>query len=368
MADENLVNPVEDEELNDLLDSALKDFNKEQNVTKVDEKKESASIPTNVENFQKWEDAWAADNIEGAIDHFKENLDNLENLIKNGSESGASFKDTAQTVASLASHLGALEDFIKEQKAGKTQAEEKETFTISRTDEDFFEMMKNGWTTDAVKEAANELGEQLQNLIKNGTDSDVCASIKEIVQDSLKTNPKDGASTDFETVIAQALNDLSATSETLQNEADISEMLGQASLDDGPGAILPMMQGMLQHLLSKEILYPSLKELVDKYPEWLEEKKTSLSPNDLQRFNKQLELMRQVCCELEKEKNEDTKETKKKRFESVISLMQEVQGCGQLPEEFVGEQTLPFQVDAEGDLIVPALLRGMDSSQNCRLM
>lgn len=54
------------------------------------------------------------------------------------------------------------------------------------------------------------------------------------------------------------------------------------------------MQGMLQHLLSKEILYPSLKELIEKYSEWLEEKKTTVSSNDLQRFTKQLKLMQQV--------------------------------------------------------------------------
>ncbi|XP_076643039.1 peroxisomal biogenesis factor 19 isoform X2 [Halictus rubicundus] len=343
MADEKLVNPVEDQELNDLLDSALEDFNKEQKVNETVEKKESLAVATNEENFETLEDAWTANIIEGAVDQFKENL---QNFIKN-------------------------EDLDK-QKVGKV--EEKRKPSAPGADEDTFETIDNAWSTNVIEEAADKFEENLQNLIKNGADSELGASFKKMAQTLASVvsedgnTDKDGGSTDFETVIAQALNNLSATSETLQNEADISEMLGQASLDDGPGGILPIMQGMLQHLLSKEILYPSLKELVDKYPEWLEGKKTSISPNDLQRFNKQLELMRQVCCELEKEKDEDTKETKKKRFETVISLMQEVQGYGQLPEELVGEQTMPFQVDAEGDPIIPAFLRGMDSSQNCQLM
>ncbi|XP_076278297.1 peroxisomal biogenesis factor 19 isoform X3 [Lasioglossum baleicum] len=347
MADEKPVNPVEDQELNDLLDSALEDFNKEQKVNEVDEKKESLAVTTNEENFETLEDAWTANIIEGAVDHFKENL---QNLIKNG----------------------ALEDFNKEQKVGKVN--EKKKSSAPGADEDSFETIEDGWSTNVIEEAVDQLEEDLQNLIKNGADSELGASVKKmaqtlasVVSEDGKTS-KDGASTDFESVIAQALNDLSATSETLQSDVDISELLGQASLEDGAGTILPIMQGMLQHLLSKEILYPSLKELVDKFPEWLEAKKTSISPDDLQRFNKQLELMRQVCSELEKEKDEDTKETKKKRFKTVISLMQEVQGCGQLPEELVGEHTMPFQVDAEGDPIIPALLRGMDSSQNCQLM
>lgn len=187
----------------------------------------------------------------------------------------------------------------------------------------------------------------------------------------------------------------------LQSEADLSDIFGQVSLEDDPGAILPFMQGMLQHLLSKEILYPSLKELIEKYSEWLEEKKTTVSSNDLQRFTKQLKLMQQViiyiikitikichfhkyytiilranknnssfqvCTELDKEKDDDTEEIKRKRFETIISLMQEVQACGQLPEELIGEQTAPFQIDTEGDSVIPALLRSMESSQNCCLM
>ncbi|XP_076662952.1 peroxisomal biogenesis factor 19 isoform X2 [Andrena cerasifolii] len=287
MADEKVVNQVEDEELNDLLDSALKDFSKEQRSDKEDNwKADALELTTDKDLVETSEDAWTKDFIKEAADQFEENL---QNIIKNDTELGASFQKLAQTIASAI------------------------------TDED--------------------------------------------------KNDKDSASTDFQSAIAQALNDLSATSENLQSEADLSEMLGQASLEDGPSAILPVMQGMLQHLLSKEILYPSLKELVDKYPEWLEERKTRISSSDLQRFTKQLELMRQVCTELEKEKDEDTETIKKERFDLVMSLMQEVQGCGQLPEELVGDQAMPFQIDAESDQIMPVLLRGMEQSpQNCSLM
>ncbi|XP_054002311.1 peroxisomal biogenesis factor 19 [Hylaeus anthracinus] len=288
MADEKLVNQTEDQELNDLLDSALKDFIKEQQTSKDDTSKidtfESTTGENNVENV---EDAWTTDFIKGAAEQFEENL---QNLIKIGAdpELGASFQRVAQSLASA---------------------------------------------------------------IADDNNSD-----------------KDSMSTDFQSTIARALNDLSATSENLQSEADLSEMLRQISLEDGPGITLPFMQGMLQHLLSKEILYPLLKELIDKYPEWLEEKKTTISSSELERYNKQLQLMQQICSELEKEKDEDTEEIKRKRFEMIISLMQEVQGCGQLPEELVGEQTMPFQTDAEGDPIIPALFRGMESPQNCRLM
>lgn len=268
----------------------------------------------------------------------------------------------------------ALEDFNKEQKSNKEDTTKATTIETTK-DEGTSDVLEDTWTADFIKQAAEQFEENIQNFIQNGTDGELDASFQRMAQTVASviknddTFNKDGTNPDFQSVIAQALNDLSATSENLQSEVDLSEMFGQASLEDDPGAILPFMHGMLQHLLSKEILYPSLKELVDKYPEWLEEKKDTIPSNDLQRYTKQLKLMQQVCIELDKEKDGDNEETKKKRFEKIVALMQEAQGCGQLPEELVGEQTAnPFNLDAEGDAMIPSLLRNMESTQNCNIM
>ncbi|KAK9293687.1 hypothetical protein QLX08_011433 [Tetragonisca angustula] len=267
----------------------------------------------------------------------------------------------------------ALKDFNKEQKSDKEDVCKEDAFE-STTAENTANISEDAWTTDFVKQAAEQFVESLRNFIQNETDSELGVSSQKMAQGDVNAIndgdifDKDSVSTDFQSAIARALNDLSATSENLQSEADLSEMFGLTSLEDGPGAIPPFVQGMLQQLLSKEIFYPSLKELVDKYPEWLEEKKTTISSSDLQRFTKQLELMQQVCIELDKEKDSDTEEVKKKRFETIISLMQEVQACGQLPEELIGEQTTLFQSGAEGETMIPTLLRSMESPQNCCLM
>lgn len=268
----------------------------------------------------------------------------------------------------------ALEDFNKEQKSSKGDASKPSTVE-TKVDEEAPNVSEDTWTADFIMQAAEQFEENMQHFMQNGTDSELDASFQKMAQTvaSVIKNEdnlvRDGSNSDFQSVIAQALSDLSATSENLQSDIDLSEMFGQASLEDGPGAILPFMQGMLQHLLSKEILYPSLKELVDKYPEWLEEKKETIPSNDLQRYTKQLKLMQQVCNELDKEKDGDNEETKKKRFEKIIALMQEVQSCGQLPEELIGEQAAhPFNLDAEGDAVIPSLLRNMESSQNCSVM
>lgn len=71
-------------------------------------------------------------------------------------------------------------------------------------------------------------------------------------------------------------------------------MFGQTPLETDGSDILSFVQGMMQQLLSKEMIYPSLKELSNEYPAWLEEHKSTLSPSDLQRYTKQLELMQKV--------------------------------------------------------------------------
>lgn len=78
------------------------------------------------------------------------------------------------------------------------------------------------------------------------------------------------------------------------SEADLAAMFGQASLEEGGSDFLPFMQGMMQSLLSKDVLYPSLKDLVDRYPAWLDEKRATLPPADLARYEKQLDLMQKV--------------------------------------------------------------------------
>lgn len=72
-------------------------------------------------------------------------------------------------------------------------------------------------------------------------------------------------------------------------------MFGQTSLEGGE--FLPFMQGMAESLISKDVLYPSMKDLVDRYPTWLEEKRATLPPADLANYEKQYELMSKVSIE-----------------------------------------------------------------------
>lgn len=65
------------------------------------------------------------------------------------------------------------------------------------------------------------------------------------------------------------------------------EILTEYFLKGGDGdsnPFLPFVQGMLQSLLSAEILLPSIKDLLDKYPKFLEEQGDKISPEDKERL------------------------------------------------------------------------------------
>ncbi|XP_063545430.1 peroxisomal biogenesis factor 19 isoform X2 [Cydia strobilella] len=154
--------------------------------------------------------------------------------------------------------------------------------------------------------------------------------------------------------ISQTLQNLSSNSEGLQtpfSDQDLANMFGNFNLGENQegNMFLPFMQGMMQSLLSKEVLYPSLKELVDKYPAWLEENKGKVPQDDYDRYCRQQELMQQVCAELEPEQESDPEDVKRKRFEVVLELMQKMQDLGQPPTELVGDMAVPPQGFAAPD-------------------
>ncbi|KAH8329270.1 hypothetical protein KR074_006428 [Drosophila pseudoananassae] len=159
--------------------------------------------------------------------------------------------------------------------------------------------------------------------------------------------------------ISQALKGLQEGSENLSapaSENDIASMFGSLNLDgtgeaDG-NMFLPFMEGMMQSLLSAEILLPSIKELLEKYPKYLEENDAKLSAEDKERYQKQLELYKVIEGHLQSEKPEDSAATKREKFRVVLDDMRKLQDYGQPPPEILAETggDLPFGDPSAGGL------------------
>ncbi|XP_063372388.1 peroxisomal biogenesis factor 19 [Cydia amplana] len=230
------------------------------------------------------------------------------------------------------------------------------------------EVQEPVWSEEFVKEAAAQFESNMAALL--GSFSGVPGEQPEISQEQiaqtfskmaeaaaavLKPGAADGCEApaadpakidEVSAAISQTLQNLSSNSEGLQtpfSDQDLANMFGNFNLGENQDGnmFLPFMQGMMQSLLSKEVLYPSLKELVDKYPAWLEENKGKVPQDDYDRYCRQQELMQQVCAELEPEQETDPDDVKRRRFEVVLELMQKMQDLGQPPTELVGDMAAP---------------------------
>lgn len=236
----------------------------------------------------------------------------------------------------------------------------KEVEEIEEIGEANIEEFNAQWNDEIKKLAANyeSTMEALLGQFAQGgpapSNQDVNSSIKELAEAASQAFLNEGKANDEVTAtIAETLKNLSQGAEMAMNnelsEEHIASMFSNMGLsEDGNGDGGFMLQGMMQALLSKEVLYPGLKEIADKYPAWLEENRAKLDETQLDRYTKQCALMKTVCTELEQETESDSVEMKKERTNKVLGLMQQMEHLGEAPADLVGTKPAGNVLDPQG--------------------
>ncbi|XP_028912054.1 peroxisomal biogenesis factor 19 isoform X1 [Ornithorhynchus anatinus] len=170
--------------------------------------------------------------------------------------------------------------------------------------------------------------------------------------------------------LAKNATDLQASGVSEEELARAVEGLGlglgpdEGGGDEG-GGVLPVMQSLMQSLLSRDVLYPSLRDITDKYPEWLRIHGPALGADQLQRYRQQHHIMERICQQFEAEAPGDGPAQRTARFEAVLDLMQQLQDLGHPPKELAGESPPGFNFDL--DALNPAGLAGA-SGEQCLIM
>ena len=94
--------------------------------------------------------------------------------------------------------------------------------------------------------------------------------------------PPPPRSSDVDRTISNLLNGMAASAATKVDDAvaddndDIDEMMKQFQTLGGD----EMIDGMMQQLLAKDLMYEPIKEVTAKFPKWLEDNKESLSDDE----------------------------------------------------------------------------------------
>jgi peroxin-19 len=125
----------------------------------------------------------------------------------------------------------------------------------------------------------------------------------------------------------QASGDQATAAAASDNTDDIlAEMMKamQASGLDGEGGeedFSKMLLGMMEQLTNKDILYEPMKELDDKFPEWMEKNKGKVKGDDMKRYKEQQVYVREIVGRFEEKTYKDENAADR---EYIVERMQKV--------------------------------------------
>jgi len=103
----------------------------------------------------------------------------------------------------------------------------------------------------------------------------------------------------------------------------------------------------MSQLTNKEILYEPMKELDDKFPDWLRrhEDAADVEKGEMERYKEQRRLVREIVARFERKEYRDENEEDR---EYIVDRMQKMQAQGSPPPDLVGDMSAAQE--ALGDL------------------
>jgi len=156
--------------------------------------------------------------------------------------------------------------------------------------------------------AATNSGSNSSNSSSNTTQSEVQKNVEKTLQN-----------------LSESAKKLNAVNGSAPDEAAMKQIMDQ--FDQNP-EFQNIMENMMNQLMSKDILYPPMKEMKEKYPVWLQANGSKLSAPDFERYTKQYQYVTRICT---------IYETEPANTAVIVQLMHEMQEFGQPPPEIVKE-------------------------------
>lgn len=111
---------------------------------------------------------------------------------------------------------------------------------------------------------------------------------------------------------------------------EFTQFLKEGDQSDGFGGAIG---SVIKEMISKESMYEPMKKLKDAYPEWLDQHWQSLPDEDLERYNRQLDKVTEICIAFESENENTSSDGKQKIFE----LLNDLQELGHPPQDLMSK-------------------------------
>ena len=165
---------------------------------------------------------------------------------------------------------------------------------------------------------------------------------------------------DLEEGVAKTLQNLAnATQEMEGMETNQAEQMGEEMMMEMMKEFEKMgekedfqevIDGMMKQLLSKEVMYEPMKQICERFPAWLAEKEAVLSKDDYERHGRQYQFFQKIVA---------VYDTEPDNFPRLMELMQDMQECGQPPSEIIKDLAPGLEFGPDGMPIMPNMGAGM---------
>ncbi|KAG0032712.1 Peroxisome chaperone and import receptor [Podila clonocystis] len=221
---------------------------------------------------------------------------------------------------------------------------------LSETDAEFQKSMAMGMEELMREMSSNsELKKTFDEMFK-GMDLDLEKKCMGAPTDTQGKTP--GPAGRFQDRITKTMDKLKDSSEQVEaqvaqdsEEALMAEMMKQMEGMAEGGDFQNVLEGMMEQLMSKDILYEPMLDLQQKYPQWLQDNKSKISESEFARYEKQYGYVKEIVAFFDKPEFDDKSDTQAK---SVIELMQNMQDCGQPPTDILDELAPGVEMGADG--------------------
>ncbi|KAF3924329.1 hypothetical protein ABW21_db0208865 [Orbilia brochopaga] len=205
--------------------------------------------------------------------------------------------------------------------------------SLDSLDDDFARQLQQGMA-DLLKEMEESELDKTTTRQPGETDTDNRPSASATASHGSE-NPADGLSEgvdSFRDTIAKTMERMRESGAEIDTEmADsqsddfLAEMLRQMQSATGQGGsdedFSKMLMGMMEQLTNKDILYEPMKELNEKFPNWLVENEGKHSAETMGNFREQARLVREIVVKFEQPSYSDASEPDR---EYIVERMQKV--------------------------------------------
>ena len=351
-----------DKDLDDLLESALGDFEK---VVEPIKKNEECSKPQSKQSFTIEKTNLYVDDIDyddrpartpankflgGTSTNISTSkLFQSDSTTKAGDKEGFDFSDE---------NMKMFEEIFNDEKSKDSMKQFKDMLNMFKSEEDEGKMMQNfekimsQLTTDDLNEEDDD--EENLDFLKNllPTNQNKPTTSKSDSQDSKINSTNEVESKETKDPLAKVLEDINKNSEkVLKNNTSgfpfganffsaLNSDKNDPESEDGlDGASSLMMEPILNMLFSKDILYPSLKLMQENYDAYINERRNKLSEEELKKCFDQKECIKEMCIIYESQKENDLSEKRSEDLKKILDLLEK---CGMPPSELVPEVN-PFE-------------------------